>query len=147
MANPIPVHDESFYHDGRGPELQRVVWSHKGAILSGFEYFNPDDAYTPENLKHLKLEYVEAYTMAGEEVHGRIFANGKTRASIFRVDKSDWKDTFKQRHLTECHHFQIMFYDEIFDIICRNISFGSGRLQPKQKDGEQVGDGDAEEAV
>ena len=137
MASPQPVFEDSFHHDGRGPELQRVVWSHRGATLLGFEFYNPEDAYTDENLKHLRLEHVEAYSMAGEEVHGRILANGRSNAAIFRVDDSPWIKTFQQRHLSDCHHFQIMFYDEIFDVICRDMTFGSGKLQAT-KEGEQA---------
>lgn len=37
--------ETEFHHDGRGPELQRAVWSDSGVILKGFEYFNPEDVY------------------------------------------------------------------------------------------------------
>ncbi|WP_375194128.1 hypothetical protein, partial [Marinobacter sp.] len=59
-----PILDSDFYHDGRGPELQRVVWKLRGTVLVGFEYFNPDEEYAPDNLRHLVLEGVEAYSMA-----------------------------------------------------------------------------------
>ena len=44
-----------FYHDGRGPELQRVHWGNRGVELRGFEYYNPDDEYTDINLKNITL--------------------------------------------------------------------------------------------
>jgi hypothetical protein len=128
MSKPIPVLESEFYHEGRGPELQRVVWSYKGRILRGFEYFNPDDIYSEENLRHLELEKVEAYSMAGEEVYDGIAANGDSRAAIFLIPDSPWKKSFRQRHLQDCEHFQIMFYDEIFDVICRKIIPGGGPL-------------------
>lgn len=133
MRSPVPIFEEEFYHDGRGPELQRVIWGYRGQILRGFEYYNPDDEYTPENLRHLEIEKVEAYSMAGEEVHNRIAANGNSKAAILRIADSEWKSTFQQNHLQDCEHFQIMFYDEIFDVICRRIIPGKGPLTKNQE--------------
>ena len=128
MSKPIPILEAEFHHDGRGPELQKVVWDYRGQILRGFEYFNPEDEYSGENLRHLALDKVEAYSMASEEVHKLIAANGESKAAIFRIVDSPWKASFQQRHLQDCEHFQIMFYDEIFDVICRGIIPGSGPL-------------------
>jgi hypothetical protein len=132
MKNSIPILEADFYHDGRGPELQKVIWDYRGQILRGFEYFNPEDEYTAENLRHLVLDKVEVYSMAGEEVHKHIAANGKSRAAIFQIVDSPWKASFKQRHIQDCEHFQIMFYDEIFDVICRKIIPGTGPLNTKE---------------
>jgi len=132
MKKPEPILDDEFYHDGRGPELQRVVWKFRGQIMAGFEYFNPDDVYDDDHLRHLILEKVEAYSMASEEVHRHICASGKSRAARFRVPESSWKATFQQRHLGDCEHYQIMFYDEIFDVICRSVSAGKGKFPEKK---------------
>lgn len=132
MSKLIPVFESEFYHDGRGPELQKVIWDYRGQILRGFEYFNPDDEYNEENLRHLQLEKVEVYAMASEEVHPHIAANGDTKAAIFRFPDSEWKRSFQQRHMQDCAHFQIMFYDEIFDVICREIIPGIGHLKNKK---------------
>jgi hypothetical protein len=129
MKNKIPILLNQFYHDGRGPELQRVVWKFRGNILSGFEYYNPDDIYDEQNIKHLVLEKVEVYRMCGEEVHPRIYANGKTQAAIFKIEESEWKKKFNQSHLKDCDHYQIMFYDEVYDIICKSIKAGKGKLK------------------
>lgn len=129
---PRTVLEQSFYHDGRGPELQRVIWAHNGIILIGFEYFNPDDVYEPEHLKHLKLVGVEAYSMASEEVHGNICAVPGSRAAIWLIEDSEWLSQFQQWHLTDCNHYQIMFYDEIYDVVCKEIIPGKGPLQTKQ---------------
>ena len=132
MSLATPIHERDFYHDGRGPELQRVRWKHNGVILHGFEFYNPGDVYEVANLKHLILHKVEAHAMAGEEVHGDIRATAQSKAAIFRIEESPWKRSFQQSHLKSCHHFQIMFYDEIYDVICESISFGSGKLQKQQ---------------
>lgn len=66
--------------------------------------------------------------MSSEEVHGNILATGKTKAAIFKVTRSKWLASFNPRHLAECAHYQIMFYDEIYDVICKEIEPGTGRL-------------------
>ena len=104
------------------------MWKLRGTVLVGFEYFNPDDEYTPDNLRHLALEGVEAYSMASEEVHGSILANGESRAAIFEVVGSKWLASLNQGHLSECKHYQVMFYDEVFDLVCRGIKPGWGHI-------------------
>ena len=124
----MPLYQNEFYHDGRGPELHRVIWVQEGKVLKGFEYFNPDDEYKEENIKCLILDGVEVILSAGEEVHGNILSNRKSKSAIFKVFDSAWFKQFNPRHLDGCSHFQIMFYDEIYDIICRGVKFGRGRI-------------------
>lgn len=97
-------------------------------VLVGFEYFNPDDVYEESSLKYIKLIGVQAYAIASEEVHGNILAIGESRAAIVEVKNSDWLGSFNQAHLAMCKHHQIMFYDEIYDVICKQIEAGTGRL-------------------
>ena len=47
-------------------------------------------------------------------------------AAMFDLGKSEWLLSFSQRHLSSCHHFQLMFYDELFDIICERVSCHRG---------------------
>lgn len=124
-----PILEKNFYHDGRGPALQRVVFSDDGRTLVGFEYFNPDDTYEAEYLKHLRLIDVEAYSMAGEEVHGDIIASSENKAAIWMIEDSTWLPLLQKRYLAGCSHYQIMFYDEIFDVVCKEIVPGKGTLQ------------------
>lgn len=120
--------DSHFYHDGRGPELQRVIWRNNGVTLVGFEFYNPGDIYDEKNIKNIQLVKVEAYALASEKVHGNIMATRDSQAAILEVLDSDWIKTFQSRHLNKCKHFQIMFYDEIYDVICEDIVPGSGPL-------------------
>lgn len=120
----VPVYERDFYHDGRGPTLEKVIWEHNGIILKGFQFRNPDN----DILKHLLIEKIEAFSFAGEEVHGNILANIHSKAAIFKIENSNWMKNFNQRHISDCDHFQIMFYDEIYDVICQNISFGLGEI-------------------
>jgi hypothetical protein len=123
-----PILEEHFYHDGRGPELQNVRWRLNGVIPVGFEYYNPDDPYVEENLKHICLKGVQVYSMATEEVHGNILATGKSKAAILEVIESKWLKSYQPRHLHSCKHYQIMFYDEIYDVICEEIIPGTGKI-------------------
>ena len=120
--------DTHFYHDGRGPELQKVIWGNKGVTLVGFEFYNPDDIYEEKNIKNIELVKVEVFALASEEVHGNILASAESQAAIFEVLDSNWIKTFQPRHLSKCKHFQIMFYDEIYDVICEDIVPGFGSL-------------------
>ena len=125
-----PILENEFHHDGRGPELQRVVWTHEGVILKGFEYYNPEDVYEEANIKNITFEKVEAISMASEEVHGSIVANGKDKAAIHKILDSKWKRQFNSQHISDCEHYQIMFYDEIYDVICKSITAGLGHIVP-----------------
>ena len=124
----IALFENEFHHEGRGPELQRVVWSQNGIILKGFEYYNPEDVFDEENIKHLELVGLEAYSMAGEEVHNNIFASNDSKAAIFKVLNSPWLNQLIPLHLQGCNHYQIRFYDEIYDVICKEINAGKGRI-------------------
>jgi hypothetical protein len=126
-----PVFEKEFYHDGRGPELQQTIWGFRGARLEGFTYYNPDDIYDENSLKHLKLEKVEAYMMAGEEVHPNILYSGESKAAIVEVIDSPWLAQFDSPHVSDCKHYQISFYDEIYDVICKEITPGQGPLNEK----------------
>ena len=124
----IPLLENQFYHDGRGPELQETIWSDRGIILHGFEYFNPDDAYEIENLRHLQLIGVQVYSMAYEEVHAEAIPSSNLNAGVFEILNSKWLKSFNPDHLSNCRHFQVVFYDEIYNIICEKIVAGNGKL-------------------
>ncbi len=127
-----PTLETIFYRDGRGPELQKVVWADSGVTLVGFEYYNPDDIYEKENIKHIRLIGVEAFSFAGEEVHPDIYFIQNSDAAIFEVIDSDYKKSLSPRHLANCKHYQLIFYDEIFDIICSSVVSGVGPLSEEQ---------------
>ena len=124
-----PILEKYFYHDGRGPKLQHVRWHRNGVIPRGFEYYNPDDQYDEANLKNIALVGVQVYSMATDEVHGNILASSNSPAAIHKVLSSRWLSSFQQRHLISCKHYQVMFYDEIYDIICENIVPSTGKLK------------------
>lgn len=120
--------EEEFHHDGKGPGLERVIFSHGGVILKGFEYLNPEDAKNQDNIKHLKLIGVEAFSMTTEEVHGNNLTTENSPAAIFKIDDSPWLKQFNPTHLADCNHYQIVFFSEIYDVICHEIKAGDGLL-------------------
>jgi hypothetical protein len=121
--------ESEFHHDGRGPELQRVIWAFDGKILLGFDYYNPEDTYEEKSIKHLELVGVEAYSMAVKEVHNNILASRESKASVFRINNSHWLKQYNAAYLEGCSHYRIIFYDEIYDVICKSIKTGNGRLR------------------
>jgi len=50
-----------------------------------------------------------------------------SRAAVHDLGRTSWLESFKQQHLGGCSHFQVMFYDEVFDIICEGVEAGLGR--------------------
>jgi hypothetical protein len=124
MAEPTPILEAECHGAGRGPELQRVVW--RGAVPVAFEYFNPDDEYVPANLRHLRLVGVQAFAYAIEEVHGRTKWVPDSHAAVLNLGISSWFASLNPRHLAGCSHYQVVFYDDVFDLICREITAGLG---------------------
>lgn len=129
-----PILQDACYHEGRGPELQAVRYACDGKRIRAVEYFNPDDRYTPDNIKHLHFVNPQVYMWTPDEVYSNL--NNKDHwaefrpAAIISLETSPWLLSFSPQHLAQCSHFQIMFYDEYLDIICESIVFGKGFYQP-----------------
>lgn len=121
---------EFFYHEGRGPELQQVHFDLKGRMLKAIDYFNPDDVFTTENLKHLVFIRPQVFMFTPEEVYNYASTSvdwgAPYRASIVVIHESVWLHSFDPQHLGKCHHYRVMFYDEFLDVICEGIEAKSG---------------------
>lgn len=63
-----------------------------------------------------------------DEVHSawhHAFMNGQDElGSVWQVIDSEWRKSFHTRHLGQHHHFIIRFYDEVIEVICRELIFG-----------------------
>ncbi|NIT60696.1 MAG: hypothetical protein GWN00_32180, partial [Aliifodinibius sp.] len=124
--NPIkPILRNEFYHDGRGPELIKVHYSANGSSIIVLDYYNPDVAYNEKYLRHLKFIKPQVFMFTPEEVQnysarGNDWGN-YDNTEILCLEKSDWLTSFKERHLQNCKHYRVMFYDEFLDIICEGI--------------------------
>ena len=120
--------ESKFHHDGRGPELRRVVWAYDGKILQGFEYHNPEDVYAEGSIKHLELDGVESYSMAVVEVRCQTMATGESKAAIYKIEGSPWMKQYDPECIKGCSHNQVIFYDEVYDVICKAVKAGYGLL-------------------
>jgi len=103
-----------------------MVWEGSGSQqLVAIEYFNPDDVYEPANLKHVALSGVQVVMVTPEEVIGleqiRDSIAAHRPASMFDLGRNRWLLSFSQQHLGGCRHFQMLFYDELIDVICESI--------------------------
>jgi hypothetical protein len=63
-----PIFIEQFYHDGRGPELQKVHYKSNGRVIVGTDYYLAYQPYTPENLRHVKFIKPQAFMLTPEEL-------------------------------------------------------------------------------
>ena len=134
MTEAQPVGVDRFHHDGRGPELRRVCWGGRGTVLEAIEYFNPEVEYTDAKLLHVRFSKVQIVSITPEEVvHdetlGKLMALHRP-AAAFDLGRDSWLSSFAQTHLVDCRHFQLMFYDELFDVICESLAFESGPFRP-----------------
>ena len=127
---PQPIAADDFYLDGRGPELQRVIWGARGERLRAIEYYNPDDSYDAEHLRHVSFRGLQVVSVTPEEVidytsYAAAFSHHRPAAAIDH-GQSSWLRSLAPQHLGRCSHFQLLFYDELFEIICERLIFARG---------------------
>jgi hypothetical protein len=121
-----PIHVAKFFHDGRGPELQRVHWDLTGVCIQRLDYFNPDDVHEPASLRCVVVTRPHVLMITPEEVidyakvGGDALVNHRP-AAMFDLGTSDWLKTFSQRHRGSCRHFRLFFYDELIDLIAEGV--------------------------
>lgn len=127
---------EKFYHDGRGPELQKAYYNDSGTKLIAIDFFNPDDEYFEENLKHVLFINPQAFMITPEEEHGYTTSScdysQTNKGAIINLEKSSWYKNFSNIHSVQCNHYQLMFYDEYVDIICEGIEIKLGGFLGKK---------------
>jgi hypothetical protein len=120
-----------FFHDGRGPELRHAHYSATGSSLLAVEYVNPPLGGRPYGeVRHLLFVKPQVFMFTPEEVEN-YEANpapwGSTEnGAAVCLGHSAWLHSFSQRHLAQCEHYRLMFYDEFLDIICEGIEAKQG---------------------
>jgi hypothetical protein len=126
-----PIHKEDFHHDGRGPELIQVIWSTKGDLLKAIEYYNPEDPHDESHIRHVKFVRPQVVMSTPEEVinYSSFHPGSYDHAAAFDRGNSDWLRSFSPIHLARCSHYQLMFYDNLYDIIAERIEFCIGRFK------------------
>ena len=132
MATAINVH--VFSHDGRGPSLQEVHFKPRTAQIVAIDYVNWNvDDDSPGALKHVYFVAPQVVQITPEEVIGGdqippgIIMN--SGGAMFDMGCTDWLRSFDQRHLANCRHYKLLFYDELFDVICEGIECRGGGFE------------------
>lgn len=132
---------EYFYFDGRGCSLLR--WIHDAELhlpesqegfsplagsIKGVQYLFETDVSTGE--AWLIFYGLQVLQIVPEEVHSywhREFADDNSHASgVWEVEDSEWIKSFAQRHLNNHQHYIVEFYDQIVEVICKDLIFGAG---------------------
>ena len=123
-----PIHSDRFYHDGRGPELKQIHWTFGGRQLVALDYTTPGDVDALGTPNHVKFYGFQVVMITPEEVVNydaldlgqRLFDNRP--AALFDMGRTGWLNSFSPTHLSECKHYQLLFYDELFDVIAENVN-------------------------
>lgn len=135
----IPLQNEHFGFDGRGPEIQRFL--HDRDAVKGGTF--TDRRPLPGNIIGMEFSWFEHDTSAWvifsrsqvvqivpEEVCSYWFmpdSPEETRGvGIYVIEDSQWLSSFSQRHLGKCRHFILMFYDDIVEVLAEDLIFGRG---------------------
>lgn len=121
-----PICVENFFHDGRGPELQRIHWGPNGVGIRAIDYFTPDDVHETASLRRVLIRKAQVVMVTPEEVidYGKVGGDALVQhrpAAMFDLGTSDWLKSFSPRHLGECRHFRMFFYDELVDVIAEGV--------------------------
>ena len=130
-----PIHTDEFFHDGRGPEIHYIHWAQNGALLQAIDYFNPHAVHESSALKHVLIVKPQIVMITPEEAinysrDGQGMISYKP-AAMFDLGRTDWFQSFAQRHLGHCRHFQMFFYDELLDIIAEDIRCHAGGFKSR----------------
>lgn len=121
-----PILQESFYGEGRGPELNRVHFIGSARrILRAIDYFNADDEFSNRNLWHLVFVRPQVFMFTPEEAYNHATSPVRwgeiPRVWAVVLRNSSWFQSFSSQHLGKCQHYQFMFYDKYLDVICEGI--------------------------
>ena len=124
---------EPFRAGGRGPVLES--WLHDGDLL--FPDTNEGFAAPPDGIVGAQvsdawvvLQGVQVVQVVPEEVHSYwhrgLPSVGPEASNLWRIDDSEWLRTFNPRHLAECQHFVLEFYDELLEVVAEALVVGPG---------------------
>ncbi len=107
-----------------------MLWNASGTSVRAIEYFNPDWSHADSDLRHVRFVAPQVVQITPEEVIGPEQTGTRyidhRRAAMFDLGRSGWLESFEQAHLENCRHIQMLFYDELIDIICEGVTCGVG---------------------
>lgn len=135
------VSTKYFAFDGRGCSLLR--WIHDAELhlpesqggfapsdgsIEGAQYLFEADLSTDESW--IIFYGLQVLQIVPEEVHSywhREYADhNSTTSGVWEIEGSEWIKLFEPMHLSGHKHYIVEFYDEIVEVICRDLIFGSG---------------------
>ena len=141
------VSTQYFDFDGRGCELVRWIRDSElhlsesqagfapldGSIVGAQYLFGTDEA---ANESWVIFHGLQVIQIVPEEVHSYWHLNfagdNHESSGVWKVEDSEWKKTFSPQHLGNHKHFIIEFYDELVELICRELIFGGGKFDIEQ---------------
>ncbi len=131
MTQAQAVQPDLFSSDGRGPQLGRLHWRTAGSpSLAAIDYSNAAVGHGTQGDYHVRVVGCQAIMITPEEVIGdRQLPDNLSDlrpAALFDLGRSEWLMSFNQTHLSRCRHYQLLFYDELVDIICDAIEIHEG---------------------
>ena len=153
---PLPISTEHFAFDGRGPSLIRwlyysdllfagTVWPDTPNGIHGAEYgiqsMSAGDPLPSETVAMVDplscprawviFHGLQVIQLVPEEVHSywhsAAYEPG-TRSGVWEVVDSDWLAGFNPSHLADNKHFILEFYDDLVEVIARDLIFGRGQF-------------------
>lgn len=130
MSKAAAVSPDRFSFDGRGPEITHAHWELAGQSLVAIDYTNRGGNGSIAGSFHVTLMRFQVVMITPEEVIGgsQLPDNAAELrpAALYDLGKSEWMKSFFQHHLTKCRHYKLLFYDELFDIICEGVEVHRG---------------------
>ena len=161
-----PVVTDCFDWDGRGPSLIR--WLHGSDKLfpdtfagewpdgiCGAEYGLPPDLPPSSGTSIVVVDPaacdrawvvfhgLQVIQIVPEEVHSywhsELLESAASRSGVWKVTDSEWMRSFSPRHLGNCSHFILEFYDDLVEVIAEALIFGRGAFRLEQVIAEDRG--------
>lgn len=118
------------WHDSRGPDLVRWLTD------ADLRFPGVGDPYAPPTgsivgaFSHdhwVIFDGLQVIQVVPDEVHSGWHCklmDARFFGSAMRIIDSNWKKSFHPKHLAEDSHFVIRFYDDVVELICRDLLFG-----------------------
>lgn len=139
----IPIPTPHFSFNGRGPTLRRFILdedlllpgSNAGfAELSGKPCGAVYDTYAkgPQGTHFVIFHGLQVFQSVPHEVHSYWHCEGYSggpHVGVFQIEASEWLASFDRRHLAHHSHFVLEWYDDIVEVICRELIFGEGDFE------------------
>jgi hypothetical protein len=95
-------------------------------MLSGFSW----SENRPAGHKHVRFRGAQVVRITPEEVIGDHelgdYWTVHPTAAMFDLGRSGWLESHNPRHLARCRHFQLMFYDQLFEVIAEGVECSLG---------------------